>query len=79
MTISQIALVLFLKGAVVATFAKLGWWPDWVQRAKDREDEKLVVRAYKQWRKDAGPEAAAKLRVALESRTKRPKSFWAIK
>lgn len=79
MTLSEIVLIVALKGAVVAVLAKLGWWPDWEQRARNREDEKLVLRAYKQWRNDAGPEAAAKLRTTLERLTRRPKNLRPIK
>ena len=75
MTLGEIVLIVALKGAVVVALARLGWWPDWEQRARDREDEKLVLRAYHQWRKDAGPEAAAKLRLALQSLASRPKNF----
>ncbi len=79
MTLGEIVLIVALKGAVVAAFARLGWWPDWEQRARDRADEKLVLRAYKQWRNDAGPEATAKLRTSLETLSGRPKNVRPVK
>ena len=73
MKIGLICLVLFLKGSLVAFLQSKGWWPDWEQRARDRADEKLVLRAYKKWRKDAGPEAAAKLSSTLKVVTDLPR------
>lgn len=74
MKIGLICLVVFLKGCLVAFLQSKGWWPDWVQRARDREDERLVLRAYKKWRKDAGPEAAADLRSTLKEVADLPRS-----
>jgi hypothetical protein len=79
MTLGEIALVVFVKGAIVSLFGYLGWYPNWEERAIKREQEKSVLRAYKQWRDDAGPEAAAKLRAVLDARTDRPKRFWSVK
>jgi hypothetical protein len=78
-TTGEIFLIVALKSALVVVLHKLGFWPDWEQRAKDRADEKLVLRAYKQWRKDAGPEAAAKLRVTLERATRHTKGIGSVK
>lgn len=70
MTTGEIFVIVALKGAVVVVLAKLGWWPDWEERARQRQDEKRLLRAYRQWRKDAGPEAAANARVTLERFTR---------
>jgi sugar phosphate isomerase/epimerase len=78
-TTGEIFLIVALKGAVVVVLAKLGWWPDWEARAKRREEDKKVLRAYHEWREHAGPEAAAKVGVALEALPKRSRNRWSIK
>jgi hypothetical protein len=66
MTLLEIGLVGLLTGAVRVGLAKLGWWPDWESRARKREEHKLVLLAYDKWCENAGPEATADARVALE-------------
>ena len=68
-----------LKGALVVILRKFGWWPDWEVRDREVREEKALLRAYKKWRKDAGPEAAAELRVACDRFTGGSDSFWPIK
>lgn len=69
MTAFEIFVIVALKGALVVILAKFGFWPDWEKLDREKREEKLLLRAYKQWRKDAGPEAAAKLSVALHDFT----------
>lgn len=79
MTALEIFLVVFLKGALVALLIKFGKWPDWEENARIREDEKALLRAYKKWRKDAGPGPAAQLRVVCDEFTGPKNSFWSIR
>lgn len=75
MAAGEIFLIVALKGALVVLLGRFGWWPDWEQRARDRAEEKLVLRAYKEWRENAGPEAAAQARVVLDRFARRPENF----
>lgn len=69
-TAFEIFLIVFLKGLVVAVLAKFGWWPDWEKVDREKREEKALLRAYKQWRRDAGPDRAADLRTLCEDFTK---------
>ena len=78
-TAFEIFMIVALKGAVVAVLHKLGWWPDWEVRDREVREEKALLLAYKKWRRDAGPDAAAELRKVCEQFTGPRKSFWSIK
>lgn len=58
-TTGTIFLVVFLKGALATFLTYKGWWPDWVARARKREEHKRVLLAYEQWCKDTGTRPAA--------------------
>lgn len=49
MTALEIGLIVALKGAVAVVLTKLGWWPDWEERAYKREEAKRVFVAYEKW------------------------------
>lgn len=51
MTFWTIAVVVALKGALIALLKKFGWWPDWEERARQREEEKRVLVAYREWKR----------------------------
>ena len=59
------ALSMVLAGALRAWLRSKGWWPDWEERARQRREEKQLVRAYKKWRKNARPGEAADARIFL--------------
>jgi hypothetical protein len=64
-TAFQIFLVVALKGALLVFLRKKGWWPDWEARARQREEEKRVLIAYREWRKNARSTPAADPRIPL--------------
>lgn len=74
-----IFLAVAIKGALVVVLQRYGLWPDWEVKDREVREEKALLRAYKKWRKDAGPEAAADLRLACERFTGPPKGFWPLK
>ena len=69
-TTATIFVALMIKGALVVFLRKRGWWPDWVARAHQREEEKLVLAAYRKWRRDAGPDRAADMSLLLKNAAK---------
>lgn len=73
-TFVTIALSTFLAGMLRVFLRKRGWWPDWEEVGQRKREEKSLLRAYKKWRKDAGPEAAAELRVTLDRFTDAPQN-----
>lgn len=79
MTTGEIFVVVLIKGALVALLAKLGWWPNWEERAKRREEDARVLRAYHEWSENAGPEATAQVSIALDRIAKRPRPRWPLK
>lgn len=60
------ALTMILVGALRVFLRERGWWFDWEKIDREKQQEKTLLRAYKKWRKDAGPEAAADLSVTLD-------------
>lgn len=52
-----------LAGLLRTGLRKIGWWPDWEERARRREEEKQVLVAYREWRKNAGPGPASDVGV----------------
>lgn len=56
-----------LKGGLLVLLKKKGWWPDWEQHAREREEDERVLRAYKEWRKGSGSGPAADPRVSDSS------------
>ena len=54
MSASTIFLVVVIKGALFAIAYKLGWLPDPLERAERAREEQLVLRAYREWRKNPG-------------------------
>jgi hypothetical protein len=62
-TAFEIGLIVAVKGAVVVTLTKLGWWPDWEARARKREEHKRVLVAYEEWCERTGTRPAADPRV----------------
>lgn len=79
MTTGEIFVVLALKGALVAVLTYFDLWPDWEARAKRREEDKKVLRAYHEWRKNAGPEAAAEASAILDRLPRRSNNLRAVK
>lgn len=69
----------FLKAALFGWLQHKGWMLTPEERAKRRVEEKKLLLAYREWRKDAGPEAAAELSTTLERFTQRARSRRAIK
>lgn len=69
-TFETIFVAVTLKGILLAVGYKRGWFRTPEQVVRDTQDERAVLRAYKEWRKDAGPDAAADLtRRLTASRT----------
>lgn len=64
MSFTTIALVVFLKGVLFALLHKLGWFAKLEARAVQADEERLVLRAYREWRKNGGPGPAQPVRVA---------------
>lgn len=58
-----------LKGVLLTIGYKRGWFRTPGQVFKDVEGEQAVLRAYKEWRKNAGPKAAADLTRRLTARS----------
>lgn len=73
-----LAASMVIAGALRAFLASKGWWPDWEKLDLEKQQERKLLRAYKKWRKDAGPEAAAQLGVALDRFTDRPSDSGAV-
>lgn len=69
---------LFLAGVLRVFLAKRGWWPDWEDLDRRDREEKSLLRAYRKWRKDAGPEAAADLGVTLDRFADSPRDGGAV-
>lgn len=59
MTALTIFVALLLKGALVVWLSKRGLWPDWEALAAEKAEEKQVLLAYKEWRKNGGPKPRA--------------------
>lgn len=74
MTTGEIFVAVALKGALFAILHKLGWLPDPIEYNTMKRQERLMLKSYKRWRKEAGPEAAAKLHATLEASA--PVSWW---
>ena len=62
-----ILLSIALAGVLREILKRKGWWFDWEKLDEEDREKKLVWRAYKQWRDDAGPAKAADVRARLES------------
>lgn len=66
------ALAIFVGCAIAGVLRVVAYRKGWIrtpeQVAKDTQEEKEVLLAYKEWRKDAGPEASADLSRRLASR-----------
>jgi hypothetical protein len=62
-----IGLVVALKGALLTFLRWKGWWPDWEERARQREEEKKVLVAYRQWKR-ARADGTANPRVTANSK-----------
>lgn len=63
MTLTTIALVCLIKGVVVAVLMKYGRW----KTHEQRREERLVLLAYREWRKGAGARYTAKARIPTDS------------
>lgn len=63
MSLTTIAVAVFLKGVLVAVLAKYGKWPDYEAQAKaraqEKREEKLVLEAYRDWRQGPGSKYTA--------------------
>ena len=59
MTMLTLGIALAIKGALVVWLTKIGAWPDWDKLAAEKREEKEVLRAYKEWRKNGGAKAGA--------------------
>lgn len=59
MTMLTLGIALAIKGALVVWLSKIGAWPDWDKLAAEKREEKEVLRAYKEWRKNGGAKAGA--------------------
>lgn len=57
MDIWTIALVVFLKGVLWTVLVKLGW----IKSHEQRVEERKVLLAYREWRKNAGTRPTADL------------------
>lgn len=66
MEIWTIAVGAVLAGALRVVLPKLGLWPDWEKRARRREEEKLVLRAYHKWRENPRSRPPADPRIARD-------------
>lgn len=66
MSFWTIGLVVALKGALLIYLKEKGWWPDWEERARRRDEEKKLLRAYREWRKHARPGPSANPRVPFD-------------
>lgn len=73
MTPGTIFIAVALKGALLAFLRWKGWLPDPEEYNKQKRQERLMMKAYKRWRKEAGPEAADRLHSTIETKMKRPK------
>ncbi len=62
MDIWTIALVVFLKGVLVAVLVKYGK----LKTHEQRREERQVLLAYRKWRKDTGASPSEPVSVALE-------------
>ncbi len=49
-----IFLAVTLKGVVFTFLQWKGWLPDYTDRARRADEERLVLRAYREWRKNPG-------------------------
>lgn len=67
-TAATIFAAVFIKGLFLAVAYKRGWMRTPEQYVQDYQEEKAVLLAYKEWRKNAGPKAAADLSRRLASR-----------
>lgn len=57
MSMLTLGIALAIKGALVVWLSKIGAWPDWDKLAAEKREEKEVLRAYKEWRKNGGAQA----------------------
>ena len=64
-------LSMVLAGALRAWLQSKGWWFDWEKIDREKQEEKLVLRAYKEWRKNARPAEAADVSARLQRFTNR--------
>lgn len=71
MTAGEIFVAVALKGALLTFLQMKGWIPDPVEYNTMKRQERMMLKSYKRWRKDAGPEAAAQLHSTLEAKVKR--------
>lgn len=62
MTFTTIALVVFLKGVLVALLVKFGKFKTHAQRAEERK----VLLAYREWRKSSGTRPSADAGVVAD-------------
>lgn len=68
MTALTIFLACAIKGVLLAIGYKRGWFRTPQQVADDVQGERAVLLAYREWRKNAGPEATADLTRRLTAR-----------
>lgn len=61
--------VVSLKGVLLSVAYRKGWIRSPEKVRADHAEKKAVLRAYKQWRERAGPEASAHLRAKLLARS----------
>lgn len=62
MTFTTIAVVCLIKGTLVAVLMKLGKW----KTHEQRREERLVLLAYREWRKGAGARHTTKASISAE-------------
>ncbi len=62
MSFSTIALACFIKGIVIAILVKFGKWKTHEQRREERQ----VLVAYREWRKNAGSGPSTDPRIAAK-------------
>lgn len=75
MTAGEIFIAVALKGALLTFLQMKGWLPSPEEYGKRKQQERLMLKSYRLWRKQAGPDAAEALHATLEARTKRPRKF----
>jgi hypothetical protein len=59
MTMLTLGIALAIKGALVVWLSKIGAWPDWDKLAAEKREEKEVLLAYKEWRKNRAAQPSA--------------------